>query len=50
MGLVTIKHSFGYPSKMEKTGLCGVPGILEESVAGLGDFSCKGYTGFCNGI
>lgn len=47
---MTIKLSFGYPSKLEKTGCCGVPGILEERVAGLGDFSLKGYTGFCNGI
>lgn len=43
MDLVAIKHSFGYLYKLEKTGPCGVPGISEESVAGLEDFSLEGF-------
>lgn len=46
-GVETMQLRFGCLSKLEKTGCCGVPGILEERVAGLGDFSLKGYTGFC---
>lgn len=43
-GVETMQLRFGCLSKLEKTGSCGA---LEKRVAGLGDFSLKGYTGFC---